>query len=87
MSLLQFHALRSPRAVRRAFVSLHVLVPGDWSVGRGHELVERVEGDLRRALGHATVFTHLEPIEDPASFADTQLDRDESPNQLTDRPQ
>jgi cation diffusion facilitator family transporter len=76
---VQFHALRSRRAGRRAFVSLHVLVPCDWSLRRGHELVERVERDLRGALGHATVFTHLEPIEDLASFADTQLDRDESP--------
>jgi divalent metal cation (Fe/Co/Zn/Cd) transporter len=72
---VQFHALRSRRAGSRAFVSLHVLVPGDWSVQRGHDLVEGVEGSLRDALGNATVFTHLEPIEDPASFADTGLDR------------
>lgn len=72
---VQFHALRSRRAGSRAFVSLHVLVPGDWSVQQGHDLVERVEGSLREALGNATVFTHLEPLEDPASFADTGLDR------------
>jgi hypothetical protein len=42
---------------------------------RGHDLVERVERDLRTALPHATVFTYLEPLEDPASFADTGLDR------------
>jgi len=45
------------------------------SVQRGHVPVERIERDLREALGHATVFTHLEPLEDPASFADTELDR------------
>ncbi len=72
---VQFHALRSRRAGSRAFVSLHVLVPGDWSVQQGHDLVERVELSLREALGNATVFTHLEPLEDPASFADTGLDR------------
>lgn len=49
------------RAGRRAFVSVHILVPGDWSVQRGHDLVERIERDLREALGHATVFTHVEP--------------------------
>jgi cation diffusion facilitator family transporter len=73
---VQFHALRTRGAGRRAFVSVHVLVPGDWSVKRGHDLVERVERDLRDALPRATVFTHLEPLEDPASFADTQLDRE-----------
>jgi cation diffusion facilitator family transporter len=72
---VQFHALRTRRAGSRAFVSTHVLVPGDWSVQRGHDLAERVDLALREALGHATVFTHLEPLEDPASFADTELDR------------
>jgi cation diffusion facilitator family transporter len=72
---VQFHALRTRGAGARAFVSVHVLVPGEWTVQRGHDLVERVEHDLRAALHHATVFTHLEPFEDPASFADTELDR------------
>ena len=72
---VQFHALRTRSAGARAFVSVHVLVPGDWRVQRGHDLVERIEHDLRAALQHATVFTHLEPLEDPASFADTDLDR------------
>jgi divalent metal cation (Fe/Co/Zn/Cd) transporter len=74
---VQFHALRTRRAGPRAFVSVHLLVPGQWSVREGHDLAERVEADLRDALGHATVFTHLEPREDPASFADTRLDRDD----------
>jgi cation diffusion facilitator family transporter len=72
---VRFHALRSRRAGRRAFVSVHILVPGQWTVKRGHDLVERIERDLLAVLGHATVFTHLEPLEDPASFADTELDR------------
>lgn len=72
---VRFHALRSRRSGSRAFVSMHVLVPGEWSVQRGHDLVERVELDLRAALGNATIFTHLEPLEDPTSFADTGLDR------------
>lgn len=74
---VQFHALRTRRAGRRAFVSVHVLVPGDWSVQRGHDRAEAVEARLRTALRHATVFTHLEPLEDPKSFADTGLDRRE----------
>lgn len=72
---VRFHALRTRRAGRRAFVSVHVLVPGAWSVQRGHDLAEEVEDRLRAVLEHATVFTHLEPVEDPKSFADTELDR------------
>ena len=37
--------------------------------------VERVEDDLRARLPHATIFTHLEPVEDPKSFSDIDLDR------------
>jgi cation diffusion facilitator family transporter len=72
---VRFHALRTRQAGSRAFVSLHVLVPGAWSVQQGHDIVEDVEAELRRQLPHATVFTHLEPAEDPRSFADTTLDR------------
>jgi cation diffusion facilitator family transporter len=75
---IRFHALRTRRAGRRAFVSLHVLVPGRWSVQDGHDLAERVEARLRTELQYATVFTHLEPIEDPRSFDDTGLDRGQS---------
>jgi len=72
---VQFHALRTHQAGARRFVSLHVLVPGDWTVRRGHHLLERIEADIRRALPRATVFTHLEDIEDPSSWEDIELDR------------
>ena len=72
---VRFHALRTRQAGARRFVSLHVLVPGAWTVQRGHDLVERVEASLCTRLPGASVFTHLEPAEDPRSFADTDLDR------------
>ena len=42
---------------------------------RGHELLEEIERDIRAAVSGAVVFTHLEPVEDPASFLDGDLDR------------
>jgi cation diffusion facilitator family transporter len=72
---IAFHALRTRQAGSRAFVSLHVLVPGVWTVQRGHDTAEQVEQSLRAVLPHAPVFTHLEPVEDPRSFADVDLDR------------
>jgi cation diffusion facilitator family transporter len=71
----QFHALRTRQAGTRRFVNFHVLVPGDWTVQRGHDLLERIEAEVRAAIPNSTVFTHLEPIEDPVSWADTPLDR------------
>ncbi|MCE7872747.1 cation transporter [bacterium CPR1] len=71
---IDFHALRTRRAGTRSFVSLHVLVPGSWTVQRGHELLEQVERDLREVSPtRVSVLTHLEPLEDPASFTDEQL--------------
>jgi cation diffusion facilitator family transporter len=72
---IAFHALRTRRSGTRRFVSLHVLVPGTWSVQRGHDLCEALELALHAALPETTVFTHLEPREDPAAFADQTLDR------------
>jgi cation diffusion facilitator family transporter len=72
---VHFHALRTRQAGSRAFISVHVLVPGAWSVQHGHDIVEEVETALRERLPYATVFTHLEPAEDPRSFDDTKLDR------------
>ncbi|MFO0635997.1 MAG: cation diffusion facilitator family transporter [Nannocystaceae bacterium] len=69
------HALRTREAGARRFVSVHVLVPGEWSVQRGHDLCERIEAAVVAARAPATVFTHLEPLEDAASFADQALDR------------
>jgi divalent metal cation (Fe/Co/Zn/Cd) transporter len=72
---VQFHALRTRQAGRRAFISIHLLVPGAWTVLEGHDLAEEVEAALRETLPYTTVFTHLEPAEDPRSFADTGLER------------
>ncbi len=72
---VQFHALRSRQAGARRFVSMHVLVPGDWTVQRGHQLLEKIENDIRTRLPNITVFTHLESLNDPASYDDTKLDR------------
>ena len=72
---IEFHALRTRSAGVRRFVSMHVLVPGTWSVRRGHDLSEDLERDVVEALPMTTVFVHLEPLEDESSFRDQGLDR------------
>jgi cation diffusion facilitator family transporter len=72
-----FHAVRTRAAGQRRFVSMHVLVPGYWTVKRGHDLSERIEKELANALqGNTTFFIHIEPSEDPTSFEDQDLDRE-----------
>lgn len=72
---VEFHAIRTRAAAGRSFVSMHVLVPGGWSVQQGHDLVERLESEIATTVPGTTVFTHVEPREDPASYDDLTLDR------------
>jgi cation diffusion facilitator family transporter len=72
---IQYHALRTRQSGARKFVSLHVLVPGTWTVQAGHELCEHIEADIRRVVPNASVLTHLESLEDPVSWEDLALDR------------
>jgi cation diffusion facilitator family transporter len=71
----QWHALRTRQAGVRTFVTVHILVPGDWTVRDGHELAEEIEARIRGVFTRATVLTHLEPVEDEVSYRDQELDR------------
>ena len=63
-----FHDVRTRRAGAQRFMTVHVLVPGQMSVKDGHDLVESLENDIFAAVGTINIVTHLEPLEDPASF-------------------
>ena len=75
---VQYHALRTRQSGVRKFVSLHVLVPGEWTVHRSHQLLENIEADIRNVIPGVTVFTHLESLDDPSSWDDMYLDRKDS---------
>lgn len=72
---MDYHALRTRRAGRRRLVELHLLVPGAMSVHEGHRLAEEIEDRIRAVLPGTAVLTHLEPIEDAASYRDQELFR------------
>ena len=65
-----FHGVRTRESGADSHVAMHVLVPGTWSVQRGHDLLEEVEEAVRTEFGRCEVVTHLEPIEDPRSYED-----------------
>jgi cation diffusion facilitator family transporter len=69
-----YHALMTRQAGARRFVSFHVLVPGEWTVEHGHVLLEKLEMQLTQLLPNMVVFTHIEPLDDPASWNDQKLD-------------
>jgi cation diffusion facilitator family transporter len=69
-----FHGLQTRESGRQRFVSVHVLVPGAWTVQHAHDVVEAVEDDIRAALDQVNVSTHLEPREDERSYEDYAYD-------------
>lgn len=71
---VKWHALRTRQAGVRTFLTVHLLVPGAWSVQRGHDLAEEIEARIRAVFPRATVLTHLEPLEDDVSYRDQDLD-------------
>ncbi|MCX6064905.1 MAG: cation-efflux pump, partial [Chloroflexi bacterium] len=67
---VEFHALRTRQAASRRFLSVHMLVPGDWSVHDAHHIAEDFEGEIRAVLNNAIIHTHLEPVDDEISMKD-----------------
>lgn len=67
---VQFHALRTRQAASQRFVSVHMLVPGNWSVHDAHHVAEDFEGEIRAVLSGTIISTHIEPVEDHISMDD-----------------
>jgi len=72
-----YHALMTRQAGARRFVSFHVLVPSNWTIEQGHVILERLEVEITQLLPNMVVFTHIEPLDDPASWKDQTLDHHE----------
>lgn len=75
---IEHHSLLTRQAGQRKFVAFHLLLPGHWTIQDGHDQAEKIEREIRQLFdGPITVFTHLEPIEDPVSMHDIGIDRHE----------
>jgi cation diffusion facilitator family transporter len=72
---VRYHSLRSRQAAARKFMAVHLLVPGDWTVRQGHQIAEEIEIRVGKAIPYSNIVTHIEPIEDPISQQDINLDR------------
>ena len=70
-----YHALRTRQSGAQRFVTVHIQVPGAWTVQRGHILLEEIEREIRQTFPPTSVLTHLEPVEDPTSWQDIELNR------------
>jgi len=66
-----YHRLRTRVSGKKSFVDVHLLVPGVMSVQEAHDLADRFEQEIQAVVPHVEVLTHLESLEDPRSWADT----------------
>ena len=75
---ITYHSLMTRQSGSRKFISVHLLMPGAWNIQQGHDLAENIENDVRKLFPdtHTTIFTHLEPVEDPLSMQDIGIDRE-----------
>jgi cation diffusion facilitator family transporter len=74
---IRFHSLMTRQSGQRKFIFVHILMSGKMDIQQGHNLAEKVENDIRMLFPNTqtTVFTHLEPLEDPVSMLDISIDR------------
>ncbi|NCB24857.1 MAG: cation transporter [Bacteroidia bacterium] len=73
---IEYHSLLTRVAGQRKFISMHLLVPGEWSVKEGHDWADKVEETIIGLFNEpVTVSTHIEPVDDPASMEDIGIDR------------
>lgn len=58
---IEAHDVRTRHAGRITFIDFHLVVDRDMSVGRAHEICDRIEAALRHAIGPAVISIHVEP--------------------------
>ena len=70
---IEFHAVRTRESAARQFMEMHMLVPGEWTVLRGHDAMEDLVEKIVAEFPAMRVTGHLEPISDPRSYEDINL--------------
>jgi cation diffusion facilitator family transporter len=72
-AVVTYHALRTRRAGSHRVVDLHLLVPGVERVRDAHLLAKRIEDAIEAVYPGTETVIHIEPVEDPDSWRDSEL--------------
>jgi cation diffusion facilitator family transporter len=68
-----YHALRTRQAGAHRFVDFHLLVPGRSTVRDSHRQAVEIERAIEKLWDRVEVVVHIEPIEEPASYQDSEV--------------
>jgi len=69
--LNRLHDLRTRTSGHRDFAQFHVDLPADMTVGEAHEVIHRVEADLRNAFPGTELLIHIDPeghVDEPGNL-------------------
>jgi cation diffusion facilitator family transporter len=58
-----FHALRTRRAGSKSYIDLHLVMAGDTSLERAHQICDQIENEIESKLHEASVTIHCEPCD------------------------
>jgi divalent metal cation (Fe/Co/Zn/Cd) transporter len=58
---IEAHDVRTRHAGRTTFVDFHLVVPGDLSVTRAHDICDRIEQAIKTEVAGASISIHVEP--------------------------
>jgi len=53
--------LKTRRSGTVSFIQVDILVPRQWTVGQGHDVLDEIESRLASIVPNANIVTHLEP--------------------------
>lgn len=74
---VDYHAFRTRISGTHKFLTLHLLIPHKWTIQKGHDISEKIESEIRKAVPNLNITTHMEPVEDPKSNDDIEIIREE----------
>jgi len=58
---VSYKNLKTRRAGTVSFIQVDILVPRQWTVGQGHDVLDEIERGLAEIVPGANIVTHLEP--------------------------
>jgi len=65
---LVFHEIKSRKAGQKKFLSFHALFPNDFTIKKSHDLIYKIEKEIKKAVFNIQIESHLEPKDDKKSF-------------------
>jgi len=65
---LIFHEIKSRRSGQKKFLSFHALFPKSYTIKKAHDLVYKIEKEIKNDVLNIQIESHLEPKDDRKAF-------------------